>query len=62
MSATVLFTMTWAVVVSQWRERERKRAVATNSGGQSYKASMIVIYKSRVVNISNFLVSTTREL
>ena len=30
--------------------------------GQSYKRSMIVIYVSRVVNISNLLVSTTPQL
>ena len=30
--------------------------------GLMYKASMIVIYKSRVVNVSNLLVITTIEL
>ena len=30
--------------------------------GQSYKASTIVIYESRVVNVSNLLVITTVEL
>ena len=32
-----------------------------SSSGQSYKASTIVIYKSRVVNVSNLLVITTVE-
>ena len=32
------------------------------SSGQSYKASMIVIYDSRVVSISNLLVIMTLEL
>ena len=31
------------------------------SCGQSYKCSKIVIYNSRVVNISNLLVSPTKE-
>ena len=33
-----------------------------NGCDQSYKASTIVNYNSRVVNISSFLVSTTLEL
>ena len=29
--------------------------------GQSYKASTIVIYESRVINMSNLLITTTLE-
>ena len=36
-------------------------AVFGKSGGQSYKASTIVIYESRVINMSNLIVTTTVE-
>ena len=36
-------------------------AVFGKSGGQSYKASTIVIYESRVINMSYLIVTTTVE-
>ena len=39
----------------------RPLAIQQVSSGQSYKASTIVIYESRVVNMSNLLVTTTVE-
>ena len=44
------------------RERERERERESKCCGQSYKASTIVIYESRVVNQSNLIVTTTLEL
>ena len=45
------------------REGERKKEKTTKikNCGQTYKASTIVIYESRVVNISNLLVTSTLE-
>ena len=39
-----------------WKERKNKRA-----SGETYKASTVVNYDSRFVNISKLLVSTTLE-
>ena len=49
-----------AIVVLDFRERFKSCLNATNSG-QSYKAFKIVINESRVVNMSNLLVTATLE-
>ena len=53
-----------AIRLSKKYDLERRTITLGLTGetcAQSYKASMIVIYESRVVNISNFLVTTTLE-
>ena len=49
-------------IVNLSRDNYGRGEVSLYSYGQSYKAPMIVMYVSRVINISYELVSTTLEL
>ena len=50
-----------AVILMQNQERIMPYQTPFYYYGQSYKASTIIIYVSRVINISNLLVSTTLD-
>ena len=45
----------------QQKKRLRTNSVNGTTGSKSYKASMIVIYESRIANMSNLQVTTTLE-